>query len=123
MLMMCGNGMVGKTTLTKALEYGKVDPGHPVDRRTYGFDSFKAEIPHAGRCNIVDFGGQPEFWVPHGVFLGNRSGVYLVVVNLGDPVARQRSQLRHWLRFIVSRSAEGIRPQVAVVPRQTYRRR
>ena len=115
MLMLCGNGMVGKTTLTRALEHGKVDPGRPVDGRTYGFDSFGAAIPEAGLCTMVDFGGQPEFWVPHGVFLGNRSGVYLVVVNLGDPAAKQRSQLRHWLRFIVSRSEEGSRPQVAVV--------
>ena len=75
-----GNGKVGKTTLTKALEHGKVDPSHPVDGRTYGFDSFGAVIPHAGECTMVDFGGQPEYWIPHAIFLGNRSGVYLVVI-------------------------------------------
>eukprot|EP00035_Acanthoeca_spectabilis_P015051 m.295790 g.295790 ORF g.295790 m.295790 type:complete len:1008 (-) comp16272_c2_seq5:915-3938(-) len=115
MLMLCGNGMVGKTTLTQTLQHGKVVSTNPVSERTYGFDTFEATIPFVGKSTVVDFGGQPEFWVPHGVFLGNQSGVYLVVVNLRDSAATQRTQLRHWLRFIVSRSVSDTRPRVAVV--------
>lgn len=114
-LMICGSGMVGKTSLTHALQDGRASS---TIGRTYGFDTFEATIPHNGngsKCTVVDFGGQPEFWVPNGLFLGNQSGVYLVAVNLDDSAATQRMQLRYWLRFIVSRSKGDTPPRVAVV--------
>eukprot|EP00035_Acanthoeca_spectabilis_P018070 m.382397 g.382397 ORF g.382397 m.382397 type:complete len:860 (+) comp16719_c1_seq2:2-2581(+) len=118
MLMFCGNGAVGKTTLALALqdERGRVDPAVAKEiGRTPGFNVIAATIPKAGDCTIVDFAGQTEFWVPNGLFLKTRSGVFVVVCNLGDPPETLWKQLRYWLRFIVSRADEGDRPRVAIV--------
>lgn len=119
-LFLCGHGEVGKSTLARALQRRDIAAKvmslpNAANNRTHGFGSFPAYIPDAGECIIVDFAGQSEYWVPNGLLMAPKSGVFLVLCNLADPPDTQHKQLRYWLRFIASRAQPEAKPRVALV--------
>jgi hypothetical protein len=120
-LILCGNGKVGKTTFSRAVLRSTFSASlsslsNPKNERTHGFSVQQVTIPDGvGKCTLIDFAGQPEYWVSHGLLMQSEASVFLVMCNLGDPAAKQRTQLYYWLRFIASTAQDGVKPVVAMV--------
>jgi len=120
-LILCGNGEVGKTTFSRAVlrstfKASLSSLSNPKNERTHGFSVQQVTIPDGvGKCTLIDFAGQPEYWVSHGLLMQSEASVFLVMCNLGDPAAVQRNQLDYWLRFIASTARPGVKPIVAMV--------
>ena len=112
-LLVCGGPGVGKTELVDSLKChilrslfrrrSTSNLQQAVLKRTYGVSVQHATVPGAGLFSVWDFSGMREFYVAHEHFLDGSNGVFLLVVNLRDPTAKQLAQARFWLSMIKAR--------------------
>ncbi|XP_070579221.1 death-associated protein kinase 1-like [Ptychodera flava] len=122
-LNVCGFGGVGKTTLMRALQRGFLEAyvtrrseekAPPPDKTTHiptpGIDVNIVNIPKAGKYRVLDFAGQPEYYVTHNMFLMADDSVFFVVFKIIDVIddfdGTLTEELLTWPRFIKSRISD-----------------
>jgi len=83
-LNLSGFGAVGKSTLMRSLSRSKTTtllnrgstaaPDRTnMEERTPGIDVRRVDVPGVGWLSIWDFAGQPEYYMSHGLLMGNAS--------------------------------------------------
>ncbi|XP_070549743.1 death-associated protein kinase 1-like [Ptychodera flava] len=86
----------------------------PPDKTTHiptpGIDVNIVNIPKAGKYRVLDFAGQPEYYVTHNMFLRADDSVFLVVFKIIDVIddfdGTLNEELLTWPRFIKSRISD-----------------
>ena len=98
-VVITGNGRVGKTSLVQRLQEhytgGTAKPLPSTDDRTIGVEIATLK----GSLVMYDFGGQPEYWAWHKLFL-TAGAMYLVVVDLTDSTETCTDALREQLGIL-----------------------
>ena len=98
-VVITGNGRVGKTSLVQRLQEhytgGTAKPLPSTDDRTIGVEMATLK----GSLVMYDFGGQPEYWAWHKLFL-TAGAMYLVVVDLTDSTETCTDALREQLGIL-----------------------
>ena len=59
--------------------------------------------------SVWDFAGQIENFVTHQFFISTQSTVFTVVINIRDPLRKQREQLLRWLGLIKMKNLGQVR--------------
>ena len=109
-LMFLGDPCVGKTTLLRHMEFGRVPEAIGIDERTEGIQlsRWQEVLPNVV-VNAWDFGGQELLHNTHRLFLGERA-VYVVVYcapNLKKCGQDEHHPLSYWLDFIADNGTKS----------------
>lgn len=135
-LFLCGDGEVGKTTLSKSLlklhshdascSFNKlISPNcmstyQGVEPRTRGLEIHQLCFQSDQKLAIFDLAGQQDYHVFHHYFMTNTSHDLFIIVGKYSSATKSSEldvELEYWLRFIVSHrnSVHGPNPRILLV--------
>lgn len=126
-LLVCGGPGVGKTELIDSLKCHIIRSlfrrrsisnfQQMLQQRTHGMNIQLTTVPNSGLFSIWDFSGIREFYAAHENFLNEANSIFILVMNLRDPVKKQLAQMRFWLAMIKAKYR-----QREILARSVFRR-